>query len=278
MMKYFFVVVLVILEFLSVNGQEYSYSRYEVSNPKSQKVVSINIHDNLLKKNIVFPIKVNSLDFNDFRQAQYIDNTLYILLYHNTITRGEVWKFTNKDSKLIIAANFMLSFKVSPDNKLLAFTDKIVRIISIDGKNETNLTNVSTIESMLFIYGWSSDSKLIWFYRDWPTCFIDSIFSYNMITHIILCYPNPKDYCEFSINTDKSLILYSDFPTGCSADKDEIDLSKSLFYLYLLDFKTNEQKLIRQNVGKAFSPAWIGKDTCEYFDVESNKRIQIKCE
>lgn len=78
---------------------------------------------------------------------------------------------------------------------------------------------------------------------------------------------------DYELNPNQGLLLYSDYPLVLDALAVE-DL-KTTIHLYVLNFKTNQRKIIKTSIGKEFHPKWITNDILEFDSPTTGKREQI---
>lgn len=84
----------------------------------------------------------------------------------------------------------------------------------------------------------------------------------------------PVQGLEFTLNPDKEIIAFSDFPVLFDKETaDQFTASKKTVTLFTYDLDSKEKEIIATSVAKPFHPAWFDPDTLEYDDPNAEVRI-----
>ena len=125
---------------------------------------------------------------------------------------------------------------------------------------------------------WSDDGKTIWGVLTWIAASHYNFFSYDCVKNKLNTYNVPYG-CkyDYEINPNQGTLLYSNYLFIVDADEaDNLIKTETIICLYILDFYTNQQKLITTSKGKQFNPRWLTNELIEYDSPIENKREKMK--
>lgn len=196
----------------------------------------------------------------------------------------ELWRYSLDNTVTKLYTMQGLDFRVSPNEAFIAaqeYTNRLT-ILDADGqilKNYTNedLTDVEFNESTFTeLLKWSDDSSTMW------GCLSTPIPLYLFEIQTSNWEVRGYDFAELSVgdehdlNPNSQLYVFSNLPMILDAYSwDELITSKKELNLYLYNLETKELQILDTSVAKAFKPVWIGLDTIEYDDPESDNRIKF---
>jgi len=169
----------------------------------------------------------------------------------------------------------------SPNNDYLAIQEGNDNIIIIDSNNKiickyswNTMINEIKDSDTIFIKGWSSDSRYLWFASHYPMhlSYIARIDLANKETKYFSIFKNNTIY-EFTIDFDKSILFYSDFLPSYSNDDYEIN-KDTIYNLWSLDLENNIINKINSTIGRSFNPKIISSGIIEF--VINNKKVEYK--
>jgi len=198
----------------------------------------------------------------------------------------ELWLISNNLSKIFQFGN-AIEYKLSPNNRFIALIDYLS--LSADTIDSTifkifDLKNNKIVVNRIItdyaesgspiIYDWSKNSNLFYFQVVGVQC-VGGIYVYETNTNSLKVYNLPwfGGCYDYSINTDKKQLLYSDYILPIDGPP-LADTTK--LHLIIYDFETGEKKIIKENLGKDFNAKWIDANTFEYYDAKLKQRITKK--
>ena len=199
----------------------------------------------------------------------------------------ELWKFdeNKRETKLFSAKG--LDFRIATGEKhgAIFFADPsqqgILDIAMFDKHGTVtktlNSASLGLAKYDLFIFPlfWAGDN--LWFTAgNGPAISvvnkIDANKDFSLKTYDVSVLP--VQGLEFTLNPDKEIIAFSDFPVLFDKETaDQFTASKKTVTLFTYDLDSKEKEIIATSVAKPFHPAWFDPDTLEYDDPNAEVRI-----
>ena len=124
----------------------------------------------------------------------------------------------------------------------------------------------------IYILGWSSDSKRLWFWSNTPTT-CAYFAEVDLVNHVTTYYRTIPEleyfFHEFVFDANKGVCFFSDFNFQNEAD-DEKRIRDTVFTLFSFDVKSQQKRIIATKKGYAFYPEQMNSNTLIY-SIDSNK-------
>lgn len=237
----------------------------------------------------------NNVNRNHYHVAEYHNGNIYLLKRTGFVDgkpvdenwTDELWKFdeSKRETKLFSAKG--LDFRIATDEKhgAIFFADPsqqgILDIAMLDKKGAVvktlNSASLGLAKYDLFIFPlfWAGDT--LWFTAgNGPAISIvnkiDANKDFSLKTYDVSALP--VQGLEFTLNPDKEIIAFSDFPVLFDKETaDKFTASKKTVTLFTYDLDSKEKETIATSLAKPFQPAWFDPDTLEYNDPNGETRI-----
>jgi hypothetical protein len=196
----------------------------------------------------------------------------------------ELWRYSLDNTVTKLFTMKGLDFRVSPNEAFIAAQEYTNRLIILDAngqilKDYTNedLTDVEFNESTFTeLLKWSDDSSTMWGCLSTPIplyLFEIQTSNWEVMGYDLTELPVGD---EHDLNPNSQLYVFSNLPMIVDVySMNELEASKKELNLYLYNLEIKELKILDTSVAKSFKPVWIGLDTIEYDDPESDNRIKF---
>jgi len=222
-----------------------------------------------------------------YHNSEYHHGNLYIIRRTGDVNSAdgnwsdELWKYNSQKKGTKMYSSKGIDFRVAPDEKYIAVSDKKLNMIDQDGKvrrtytlNDLSLDDNQDLQTGLL--KWSDDSRQFWgdlFLAAYPQVFYKiSIDSWKVAKHDVSKLGFSSDY---DLNGNNGKVVYSGYSAMFDIQSaQEYQQGETEVNLVVYDLKTKVKKQVATSVAKAFKPKWITDDTVEYSDPGSDNRVK----
>jgi hypothetical protein len=200
--------------------------------------------------------------------------------YPDETWSDELWRYDSQKNGTKLYSTKGIDFRVHTDESLIAIiTNDAFSLLDNSGKTLKSFQSAEVIANpeaspMFGFLAWGQNS--IWMDNTFgPT--LTGLVKIDTKTYAVTKYDltDLPAGPEFTIDAYSEKLAFSNYPAlldvGSAEDYENSDAKVNL---QVYDLNTKKQQLIATSITKRFEPKWIEKNTLEYNDPNSEKRIQ----
>ena len=230
-------------------------------------------------------VAVADLYLEHYHNAEFRADTLYVIRRTGDMQAAEgtwtdeLWKYTSPEKGIQLYVTQGLDFRAAFDGRYVAVRDAQKQtLVFLDPSGEIAYAAPyeEDFDAVVTLESWSRDGQAFWFSQQagpspqsfhrvntaaWET-------SSHDVAHLGIAF-------EYSLNPDRSTIVYSDCPMFFDVDSAaafaESDQEVSLT---LYDLEAGTSQVLATAIAQCFNPNWTSERALEYEDPEHSERIQ----
>lgn len=270
----------------TVQAPDNNYQVVLKENPQDSSKTDVYLKSPDNNKEELF-ITLTDIYTQHYHNSEYHHGNLYIIRRMGDISSAngnwsdELWKYDSQKQGTKIYSNKGIDFRVAPNEKYIAVSDKKLSITDQNGQvihayvlNDLSLEDNQDLQ--IGLLKWSDDSRQFWgdlFLTAYPQTFdkID-IDSWQVDKYDVSKLGFSDDY---DLNSNNGKLVYSDYAAMFDAQTvQEHQQSGTKVNLIVYDLEAKTQTQVATSTAKAFKPRWVTDNTIEYNDPDSDNRAR----